>query len=101
MAIRSRTGIDGRLAELETRRDAVCRQTADRFWQRCDELLGRDRVTALLDGLRDDAPWPAEIAAVIDADPECIRLNATMIRLSQWRDAVEKLTSKGRSASTD
>jgi hypothetical protein len=101
MPIRGRASIDARLVELEARRDVVGQKMVDRFWQRCDELLGRDRVTELLEGLRDDAPWPAEIAAVIDTDPECMQLSIVARRLATWRRAVEELTGKGRSDNAD
>jgi hypothetical protein len=55
----------------------------------------------LLEGLRGDAPWPAEIAAVIDTDPECMQLHSVADRLYRWRDAVEKLTGKGQSGNAD
>ena len=101
MVTRNRTSIDARLAELETRRDAVCQQTVDRFWQRCDELIGRDRLTELLEGMHDGAPWPAEIAAVIDADPECIQLNVVAGRLYGWKETYETLTGRRRSGNAD
>jgi hypothetical protein len=101
MAIRSRAGIDGRLAELEAQRDTVGQKITRRFWQRCDELIGHERITELLEGLADDAPWPAELAAVLDRDAECIELNRVFCRLYTWRATVETLTGKSRSRDAD
>jgi hypothetical protein len=101
MPIRNRASIDGRLAELEARRDAASILMLDRLWHRLDELLGRERVTELLEGLADDAPWPAELAAASEGDAECAELSRAISRLYTWRTTVETLTGKPRSGDAD
>ncbi len=101
MATRSRVSIDARLAELEARRDMVSQNMVNRLWQRCDELLGRERVTTLLEGHHEGGDWPAEIVALIDSDPELVELNNIAGRLYGWRQAYETLTGKRRSQDAD